>query len=130
MAVQFSSMGERYSTQTLLKHTCPRVALDVISRYSQNLTSFLTLPMLRQLLSKAQGCKHFMKTTKTCHVGIHWKAFTYKALSDEYPCARVLVFFFSFFFIILSKLATSSIKVKNSTKHTCPRVALDIICRC
>ena len=26
------------------------------------------------LTSKAQGCKDFRKTSKPCHVGIHWKA--------------------------------------------------------
>ena len=32
-------------------------------------------PMLRLLLSEAQGCKDYQKTSKTCHVGINWEAF-------------------------------------------------------
>ena len=39
----------------------------------------LTLPMLRLLLSKAQERKDFQKTSKPCHVGVHWKALA------EYP---------------------------------------------
>ena len=31
----------------------------------------LTVPMLRLLLSKAPGCKDFLKPFKPCHVGIH-----------------------------------------------------------
>ena len=34
----------------------------------------LTLPMLRLLLSKAQECKDFWKSSKLSHVGIHWIA--------------------------------------------------------
>ena len=32
---------------------------------------YLTLPMLKLLSSKAQGCKGLWKTSKPCHVGIH-----------------------------------------------------------
>ena len=32
----------------------------------------LTLPMLKQLSSKAQKCKNLWKMSKPCHVGIHW----------------------------------------------------------
>ena len=36
---------------------------------------FFTLPMLRLLPSKVQGCKDFRKSSKPCHVGMQWKAF-------------------------------------------------------
>ena len=34
----------------------------------------ITLPILRLLSSRAQGCKGFRKPCKSCHVGIHWIA--------------------------------------------------------
>ena len=42
---------------------CPRVTLE-------STVSCLTLPMLRLLSSKAQGCNDFWKPSKPCHVGI------------------------------------------------------------
>ena len=36
----------------------------------------LALPVLGLLLSNAQGCKDFWKTSKPCHIGIHWIALT------------------------------------------------------
>ena len=36
--------------------------------------TYLTLPMLRLLSSKPQGCKDFWKPSKSCHVSNHWKA--------------------------------------------------------
>ena len=36
--------------------------------------SQLTLPMLRLLSSKTQGCKYLWKPSKPCHLGIHWIA--------------------------------------------------------
>ena len=67
----------------------------------------LTLPMLRVLSSKAQGCKDFWKTSKPCHVGIHLKALAeYSHMSTHVPG------FQSFFIIlhnfVLAKVATSS----------------------
>ena len=38
------------------------------------LYTVFTLPMLRLLSTKAQGCKSFWKPSKPCHDGIHWKA--------------------------------------------------------
>ena len=35
---------------------------------------WLTLTMLRLLLSKSQERKDFKKPSKPCHLGIHWKA--------------------------------------------------------
>ena len=51
----------------LLTHLCwppPKVAWQF--------GEYLTLPMLRLLASKAQGCKDFWKPSKPWHVGIHW----------------------------------------------------------
>ena len=47
----------------------------------------VTLPMLRLLSSKAQGRKDFLeKTSKPCHVGIHWKALAkYSGMSIHVP---------------------------------------------
>ena len=59
----------------------------------------LTLPMMRLPSSPAQGCKDLWKPSKPCHVGIHWTALAHSVLSDEYPCARVLVIFQVFYII-------------------------------
>ena len=68
------------------------------------LEELLTLPMLRLLSYKAQGCKNLLKPSKPCHVGIHW------VLSDEYQYARVPVIFSGFLlYFVLAKLATISI---------------------
>ena len=74
---------------------------------------YLTLPMLRLLLSKAQGCKDSWKPFKPCHVGIQLKALTeYSRMST---CKPGFQSSFSFFvsFSILATLATSSIRVKS-----------------
>ena len=60
----------------------------------------LTLPMLRLLLSKAQGCKNALKPLKAVML----------VLSDEYQCARVLVIFQVFASFCMAKLVTSSIR--------------------
>ena len=54
----------------------------------------LTLPMLRLLSSRIQGCKEFRRS---CHVGIHWIALT--EYSDEYPFAMVSVIFCAYAFL-------------------------------
>ena len=70
----------------------------------------LTLPMLRLLLSKAQGCKHFWKPSKPCHVGIYGIALAeYSQRSTQLP---VISQVFCIIFVLV-KLATSSIWVKN-----------------
>ena len=71
----------------------------------------LTLPMLRLLISKAQGRKHFRNPFKPFHVGIHWNALTdYSLLNTHVPgfqsCYRFLHLF------VMAKLAASSIKVR------------------
>ena len=47
---------------------------------------WLTLPMLRLFSSIAQGCKYFGKSSKPCHVGIHWKVLAeYSQMSTHLP---------------------------------------------
>ena len=59
--------------------TCARVTLTGLVRS-------LTLPMLGLLSSKAQGQKDFWKTSKPCHVGIHYIALTeYSQKSTNMP---------------------------------------------
>ena len=77
-------------------------------------STYLTLPIIRVLSSKAQGCKIFLITIQTllCWYSLessHW------VLSDEYPCARVSVILQVYFasFLCLAKLATSSIGVNK-----------------
>ena len=70
----------------------------------------LTLPMLRLLSSKTQGCKNLWKPSKCCHVGIQWKALAEHY--DEWPCARVLFILSGFLHhFVLAKLATSSKRI-------------------
>ena len=66
--------------------------------------------MLMLLSSKAQGCKDWL--SKTCHVGIHWKALAeYSQMSTHVPGFQS---FFRFFASIgLAKLTTSSIRVNH-----------------
>ena len=64
----------------------------------------LTLPMLRLLLPKAQGCKLFWKIknqkSKPCHVGIHWIALTeYSKMSTHLPGLQSFFRFFGIFCI-------------------------------
>ena len=51
--------------------------------------NLLTLPMLRLLSPKEKARKDFQKSSKPCHVGIHWIALADWELIDEWPCARV-----------------------------------------
>ena len=71
----------------------------------------LTLPMLRQLFSKAQGCKDCWKPSKPCHLGIHWIALTeYSLMSTHVPGFQSFSAFLHHF--VLAKLTTSSTRVK------------------
>ena len=73
----------------------------------------LTLPMLRLLSSKEQGCKDFWKLSKPCHVVIHYIALTeYSQMSTHMPGFRSFVIFLRHF--ELAKLATSSIRMNPS----------------
>ena len=68
--------------------------------------------MLRLLLSKAQGCKDFRKTSEPCYVGIHWKALAeYSQMTTHVPEFRSFFKFFASF--CNGKLASSSIRVKG-----------------
>ena len=76
--------------------------------------------MLRQLLSKVQRCKDFSKSSKPCHVGIHWIALAeYSQMSTHVPIN--FSGFLNHFW--LAKLATSSIKV-NGLILTFPRLKI------
>ena len=55
----------------------------------------LTLPVLGLLSSKAQGRKDFWKTSKPCHIGIHWKAL-FKHSQMSTICQGFINFFASF----------------------------------
>ena len=58
---------------------------------------------------KHRDAKIFRKSSKPCHVGIHW--ITRWVLSDEYLCARVLVISEVFASFCIAKSATCSIRV-------------------
>ena len=63
----------------------------------------LTLSMLRILSYKAQGWKVFWKPSRSCHVGIHWKAFT------EYSHMSTHVAGFQSFFRIFASFCIGQI---------------------
>ena len=65
-------------------------------KYHLNEIIALTLPMLRLLLSKTQEHQHFEKTSKPCHVGIHWVALTeYSQMSTHMPGFQSFFRFFA-----------------------------------
>ena len=71
---------------------------------------YLTLPILRLLSAKAQGCKNRLKPSKTCHVGIHWIDLAeYSQMSTYLPWFQL--FFSLLHHFVMAKLATSSIRV-------------------
>ena len=83
--------------------------------YKENGKVILTLPMLRLLSFKAQGCNDFWKPSKPCHVGIHWIALA------DYSQIRTLVLRFQLFkgvmhSFVMAKLASSRIRV-NIVNH-------------
>ena len=69
--------------------------------------------MLRLLSYKAKGCKDFWKPSTPCHVGIHWIALAeYSLMSTHLP--GIQLFFKGFLhFLVFTKLANSSIRVKK-----------------
>ena len=82
----------------------PIVCSIILSNGSHTL---LTLPMLWLLMSKAQGCKRFLKPSKRCHVGTHCKALAEH--SNEYPFAKGFNVFSGFLHnFVLANLAVSS----------------------
>ena len=59
----------------------------------------LTLPMLRLLSYKAQGCKDFWRPIKPCHTGIHRIALTeYSPMNTHVPGFQSFFSFFASFF--------------------------------
>ena len=92
----------------------------LLERYQQNMLAVLapvsiyglTLPMLRLLPSKAQGCKEFLKPSKPWHVGIHRTALAeYSQMSTHVQGFKSFLKAFLHHFV-LAKLATSSIRFK------------------
>ena len=70
----------------------------------------LTFPMLRLLSSKPQGGKEFLKSSKPCHVGIHWIALAeYSQMSTHVPGFQLFFHFLHPY--VLAKFAPSSISV-------------------
>ena len=62
--------------------------------------SFLSLSMLRLLLSKAQKLKNLWKSSKPYHFGIHWKALIeYSQMSTHLPGFQLFFSFFTIFCI-------------------------------
>ena len=73
----------------------------------------LTLPMLRLLSLKTQGCKKFGKPSKLCCVCIHWRALAeYSQISTHMPV--FLSFSGVLHHFVLAILGTSSIRVNPS----------------
>ena len=76
-AADWGDRLRRYAVLKDLKFTTSRsftMAKFVYLLDSEERFTTLTLPMLRLLLFKAQGCKDLWKQSKPCHGGIHWKA--------------------------------------------------------
>ena len=60
----------------------------------------LNFPMLRLLLSKAQGCKDFIKLSTLYHIGIYWIALAkYYEMSTHVPGVQSFFFFLASFCI-------------------------------
>ena len=65
--------------------------------------TLLTIPMLKLLSSKAQGCEDFWKPSKPCHVGIHKIAlFEHSQMSTHVPRCQS---FFRFFSLCIGKIS-------------------------
>ena len=77
--------------------------LDHFGTFLHNLGS-LTLPMLRLLWSQPQESKRFLKTTQTLSYWCSLESSRW-ALSDEYPIARVLVFFRFFAWFCIGQMS-------------------------
>ena len=100
-------------TQLFPKEPLCKFEKIVLSKQNTPPMSYITLPMLRLLSSKAQARNDFWKPSKPCHVGIHWKILTeYSQMSAHMPGFQWVFRFFTHF--VLAKLATSSIiRVKH-----------------
>ena len=70
----------------LLRSPTDVILRTVLMNSSHEWRALLTLPMLRLLSSKEQGCKDFWKPSKPCQVGIHWIALAeYSQMSTHLP---------------------------------------------
>ena len=104
-----SIRNSQYTFNLVCSVKCQNLSLINIC----DVSVLLTLPMLRLLSSKAQWCKDFRKTTKPCHVGIHSIALVeYSQMSTYMPWIQLIFLGFLHHFV-LTKLATSSIRVKS-----------------
>ena len=74
-----------FANKSEIKHYLAKVlAHSCLESFKPFLAS--TLPMLRLLSSKVQGPKAFWKSSKPCHVGIHWIALSeYSQISTHVP---------------------------------------------
>ena len=64
----------------------------------------LTLLMLRLRSFKTQGRRDFLKSSKLCHVGIHWKALSEYRYSQMSIMCQGFSYFSGLFCIILQLL--------------------------
>ena len=80
-------------------------------------------------MSKSQGHKDFWKPSKSCHVGIHWKA-----LAEDFQMSTHLPWFQSFsvflYHFVLAKLATTSIRVNSVCVRFSSHLSLPYVCLC
>ena len=88
----------------------------------------LTLPMLRLLSFKSQERKDPLKTISTLPCWYSWDS-SHRVLSDDYPHSRVLVFFRFLPHFVLTKLATSSIRLIGHSLYAVVHVFEQKCCR-
>ena len=101
-----------YYILTILLGTSLHYSYEPYQRYlTGNIP--LTLPMLRLLSFKAQGCKDFWKTSKHCHAGIQWIALT----EHSQMSTMCQLFFWFLHHFVLAKLVTNSIRLKTKAFH-------------
>ena len=115
LAYERDGWGELMGTQAWRQvfRASIKAACQVKQDFSREMHLVLTLQMLRVLLPKAQGCKYFWKTSKPCHVGIHWIAIaecTHRWVLMWQEFSHFQVFCIIVYF---AKSATTSIRVKT-----------------
>ena len=102
---------------------CSCLSVNIMSlrpKVANLIQSQLTLPMLAEaiLSSKAQGCKHFWKPSKPCHVGIHWIVLAkYSQMSTHMSGFHSFFNFLHHF--VSAKFATSSITANHAWITVC-----------
>ena len=91
------------SLRNTLSYLYTKFQVNLLPFDTQN--ACVTLPMLRPLSSKTQGCKDFRKSSKPCHVGIHWIALIeYCQMSTHVPGFQSFLRIFASFCICQSSL--------------------------